>query len=123
MPKKAFYETEEFQKLKAEWDQKLEESKFVDIEKNDTETMIQPEVFNQFKRRYNGSANYSDLCQAILRSYQFKKPWHKTIFELHAEGKSCREIENWFETNLDRKVDHSTVGRIVERIKRDFNKA
>ena len=121
MAKKKFYETEEFAQLNAEWKQKLEESGFDDIEKNETDTIIRPQEFYPASR-YAFTKDYYEYCQDVLRNYPFKRDIDQIIFELHAQGMSDRQIEAELKRRELRAYTYRRVNQIVNQIKNDFGR-
>ncbi len=122
-PKK-FYETNDFKKAKAQWYGLLKETGFADIEEGEDETVIRPQVITgtEVKKQYQGGLDYYQLCQSIIRDYKFKKEVHRTIFELHAEGKSERDIVTWLHANTTLTYSQKGINKIIHRIKLEFDK-
>lgn len=118
--KKKFYETEEFKRLNKEWQKKLEESGFEDIEKSDNDFIRQHQVFTADKVQSEGGREYYLLCQKILREYDFKDNLHRLIFELHTEGKSVREISTFLQLNSERTLKKSVISDVINKIKNTF---
>lgn len=84
--------------LQDEWDQKLRDSGFEDIEdRHSPREMLKTWHSTQFARRFNkerfdARRDYFDRATHFLHSHPFRSVLEKTIWELHSEGKSLREI-------------------------------
>ena len=119
---KKFFETDSFVKVQAEWAAKLKQSGFNDLEDAaDPDAYIQPEIISK-KSRYGFDEEHFELCQSILRDYPFREDLQRAIFELHAEGKSIREIEQWLSENSTKRLGRNRIHEIIKRIKEDFGR-
>lgn len=118
---KKYYETDEFRKMQEAWYARLAEEGFQDTEKNDTDTIIQPQVFTRVKNQVRGGLEYYAWCQRILRNYGFKNELHQLIFELHAEGVPNRDIVAELERRGLRKYHNTGIMKIIDRIVKDFS--
>ncbi len=111
------FKTKNFKKLQDQWYKKLADSGFKDIE--DTR-MEEPMLFkhdnkiflNLTPEQYSERLKYFDNARSLLFTFKFKNVLHKTVWELHCEGFSVREIE----TKLNRKIRKSSVNNIIQDI-------
>lgn len=90
-----FYETKEFKKLNEEWAKKLEDSEFVDIEKNTTEYEYLPVAFDARKTMYKTletTKEYFSQADDFLQNGKFNSTKEREIWEHHCNGDSIREI-------------------------------
>lgn len=94
-----FYQSSSFKALEAEWKAKLASSGFEDIESD--ESTLKQYASSDFAKRpeYDQSKEeYYRLAGHFLHEYHFRDSrgstwqWKKQVWELHAEGKSIREI-------------------------------
>lgn len=126
--------TKEFNKLQAEWDQKLADSGFVDIEQRDghikkssrTKFGASSEVAMSAKEEYYRYAGY------FLHDYPFPTHVHRRIWELHSQGQGRFRImatlkaeKVWFEsTPKERsKSPYSLrVQKIIEHLRSEMFK-
>jgi hypothetical protein len=121
MPKNKFYQTDGFKSLKAAWDVKLDESGFRDIEKGESEYIVSPQVFHTKEDEYHTLDNQR-LCEEILLNYDFRRPVDRKIFELHTQGKSIREIEEYLQYNSIRKLKKTQISDLLMRVKENYLK-
>ena len=104
-----FRKSEPPNELQKEWNQKLKDSGFVDIEEN---WQSHAEYFrNKAHKSVLGYEDYYHKAQEFLRLYDFDSRLDLTIWTLHSEGKTVREIEN------QTQVTKSTAHRIIMRLK------
>ncbi len=91
-----FFQSQSFKALNAEWEAKLKDSGFEDIERD--ENNLKEYASSDFKKRpeYDQSKEeYYRLAGQFFHDYSFRGPnreWKKRVWGLHAEGKSIREI-------------------------------
>lgn len=84
--------------LVIEWDQKLRESGFIDIEDRDSpREMLKSWHSTLFihrfdQERFSARQQYFELVTQFLHSYEFDSELEREIWFLHSEGKSLREI-------------------------------
>jgi hypothetical protein len=132
MSKKKYYETAEFKKLQGEWEKKLQSSGFDDIEPTHDEYYIRPQEFVVDKKKTSGGLDYYQLCQQILREYDFGHAsaesdresfiadTRRLIFELHTEGRSRREISDSLKDNGVRAYSDKRCEQIIQEIKENY---
>jgi uncharacterized protein YggL (DUF469 family) len=121
MGKKKFYETDEFKALNAKWQGRAKKSGFDDIDPGDT-SVINSQIISTQKTQYDGGNSYYEFCQIILREFRFQKEIHRTIFTLHAEGKSEREIQSWIKKNTMVNFSKTGIHDLIIRVKESFLK-
>jgi hypothetical protein len=120
--KKLFNQTAQFKALQKEWYSLLKETGFDDIEAGDKNGIIQPQVFVQDKTQSSGGLSYFEFCHQILREYRFKKEIHRTIFSLHTEGMSERDIVRHLSENHGIKFSQQGINVLINRVKESFLK-
>jgi len=98
MPKNIKIGSPEFKAMEQEWYQKLKEDGFEDIE--DTSRKDMPlKTWHSIKFKLKDSKTrmhkqtYYEDAKELLLTYKFKNETHKTIWSLHCEGLSSRDIE------------------------------
>jgi hypothetical protein len=105
MAKKAFYQTEEFKKLNAKWAKRARVGRIRGHrEGRDRTASFALRSLRLHKSQYDGGNSYYELCQIILRDFDFRKDIHRTIFAQHAEGRSEREIVAYLQENSSIKI-------------------
>jgi hypothetical protein len=122
MAKKPVYETAAFKKLQAEWYGNLKASGFHDLEVTESDCVIRPQLFVTKTSQHEVGHNFHELCQNILREFEFKRPIDREIFELHAEGKSLLDIEKYLEVNSLRKLKKDAINDIIKKTKNMYIK-
>lgn len=107
-----------FSELKRLWYNKLKATGFKDIEKtiNGADVLVTYDA-TWFKARgtpdvVGAQTEYYKLARDLLHTFAFESKRDKFIWELHSEGKSCRE------TQAITKVHKDIVNRIVRKISR-----
>lgn len=116
---KKFYETSTFKKQQAEWYSKLKVEGFQDIEQSDKHGIVQPQIFRTKKHLQKGD-DYYQFCQNILQNYNFRSERDRVVFELHTEGYSSREIEEYLEKSIYATLTHTAINNLILRIKTGF---
>lgn len=118
------FNSPEFKALSAEWDEKLEQSKFVDVEQTVGRHRLlklwHASRFNQSwaRRRFVEIDGYYDWAKSLLRAFPFKNHTHRKIWELHCDGKSKREIAKAI-SDLSPCYRKSQVGNIINLIRQE----
>lgn len=128
MAKKKYYETDEFKALHSQWNDKLEAAGFEgELESLEEECIVKPQVFKADKVQSHGGLEYYEFCQQVLREFHWDLNEESkiddvrySIFFLHSEGKSNREIAQYLVDNSLRPYDQRHCGRIIAKIKNDF---
>lgn len=90
-----FFQTSEFKSLNDEWKQKLKDSGFADIERDEDSLPDWSTAFARHPEYGRSKEEYYRLAGQFLHEYRFRGPegqWMKRIWELHANGTSIREI-------------------------------
>lgn len=126
MGTKKFYETDSFKSLQDDWDKKLEESGFEDIETRDGEYSVEPQKFKTNKSKFTGGIDHYQYCQSILQNYRFpegpKGDLHRAIFEHYAEGRTMSEIESWIKTQDTKPLSRMRINQIINQIKQNYGR-
>lgn len=114
MKTKKYYETKEFQQLNKEWESKLKESGFSDIEKPSKRytNVIQNEEFEYCEKK----ENHFDICREYLNSGRIKDELDVKIFSLYCEGYSLREIEAKINGRLTKTPLAYRINKLLEII-------
>lgn len=104
--------------LKREWDQFLESSGFVDIEKDqrnlDGKCSAQVALMDNYREKtlFDSRMNYYQWAREKLNTGKFKSESDKLIWECHAEGMPRRKIAPRIG------LEHSWVTRKIHRIEK-----
>lgn len=115
------FSTDKFKKLRAEWDLKLEQSGFKDIEDGDEEFTDHKSLCDLNQRIHFKAGikelteSYWDWACAALYHSAFKSPRDKRIWELHTQGFSCTKIS--IEVGLERSWCTRKILRITKYLK------
>lgn len=108
----------EFKKLQADWDAKLKESGFEDAETRDgnLKTWHKYDVLDRFSREDGETKmEYFAAAGRFLHDYQFESLSERTVWQLHCEGLSIRQI---LKAIKDSKVKSKwKVHQIVQKLK------
>jgi hypothetical protein len=88
---KKYYETNEFKKINREWEQKLKESGFIDIE--EPKRRNTPNIQKQEIKYCEKQENHFDMCREYLNSGKIKDETYLYIFNLYCEGFDIRTTE------------------------------
>lgn len=93
-----FWSSKDFKKLNAKWAKKLKESGFEDIEQDETHlnfwngsrlaTLYTDEQFQARQEYYR-------IAGQFLHEYKFDSDLDRTIWEMHANGSSIRNITTY----------------------------
>jgi|GEM_PF-5044513 len=102
------FETEQFLKLKREWDKKLKESGFKDIESDTSKTPRLKKNTSDFENKRAFEVFY----EFSLKKSNFKKPVHRAYFKLYCEGLTYKAIAESL------KRDKTTIFEVVKRYKK-----
>lgn len=84
----------EYEKLKALWYEKLKKSGFKDIEQDEYNLKIWSTQFTQQKsiNTWQAKESYYNMANKFLHDYTFKSRLDQIIWEYHANGMSVRSI-------------------------------
>lgn len=86
--------------LVTEWDQRLKESGFQDIEDRDSPREMLKSwhstlfIHRYDKERFSARQQYFELATQFLNAHEFNSDLEREVWFLHSEGKSLREIAN-----------------------------
>ena len=114
MKTKKYYETKEFQQLNKEWENKLKESGFSDIEDKDVRfsNLIRKENIEVCEKK----ENHFDLCREYLNNGEIKDELDLKIFTLYCEGFTVRGIEKKLKNTLKHVAISYRINKILEVI-------
>lgn len=116
------FKTPKFKALFQEWNAKLKDSGFEDIEDFTLEepwpvfwdnfhfSRMDPDVFKARQLYY-------EKARALLHTYKFFKPEHKQIWAMYSEGSTIRQIA---EVMNKKKYKKSTIFNIVREIQEEL---
>ncbi len=114
----------EFKKLEAEWNKKLKDSGFEDIESSREEYRnIRTFHSNYFHSKYTAeqieeTLNYYSTCMHFYWRYtKFRSKTEKEIWFLHSQGHSRRKIADELTSN-GFKITHDVVQYHIGRLKK-----
>lgn len=121
-------ECKDCQSLQKECYKILAESDFEDIEDTDKSSRLL-KAWHSFRfpsihlSKRQGLEDYYRLAGALLHTFQFEKPIHRFIWELHCEGKSKREIETALqESEHEPKYKRETILNIIQKIAQEIKR-
>lgn len=111
--------TKEFKKLQQEYDDRLAEAGFHDIEdRNSPRENLKTWDSHTFRKIdpivAEAIRDYFSAAQALLHEREFRSELEKRIWELHSKGLQLMEIAK--ETRQDRQK----IYRVVKRIKKEI---
>lgn len=107
----SIFTTKKFKRLKAEWDKKLLETGFDDIENEDGSLKASTDsrtIANALKEKEEREAYYIIATQ-FLHSHQFKNDTEKKIWAEHCEGTGIRNI-----AKLVKLTNYKTYSTIIK---------
>lgn len=110
-----YYNTKEFEALHKEWQKKLEDSGFVDVEQADGHLkQYHASLFRRKKTKTFNSTKkeYYRIAGQFLHMHRFKNQLEHDIWSAHCVGKSFREIGEV------KNISEQKVRRTVERIRK-----
>jgi hypothetical protein len=113
-----FFQSKEFKKLNHQWNKKLKQKGFHDIE-DEKQRFVDHGTLEDLKQRKNFKPGIFELnleyylwANSQLHTNKFKDEKHKVIWENHANGLSCAEISELI--NLDR----TWISRLIKQIRK-----
>ena len=117
--------SKEFKELKAKWYKKLEEKGFNDIEQD--EEHLKAWHSHYFRERYSPSRfeakqEYYRAASKFFHDYKFENPTDKSIWRLHVEGLSSRDIAAYRQKNCVRPWSFPAVAAIIKRLSKEMRK-
>jgi transposase-like protein len=114
----------DYEKEKAKWYKKLENSGFVDIEQDEDNlkkwsSVFTAEVGKHSLELWKIKAEYFQMATNFLEEYKFDNNVEKVIWEYHANGLSIREIADLLKKARVKSVGvkKSNVSLIIKRLK------
>lgn len=91
--RKRFWKTEKFKAIKEEWYQKLSDSGFVDIEKNER---LKQRADNSYRTKdltlIENKSRYFDLLGQWAHEEEFKTEIHRIVIERRSQGVKIKDI-------------------------------
>lgn len=106
----------EFKRLQREWDQKLKDSGFEEIEDRESP--------REFLKRWHGSyfrstwsearEAYFQKASSFLNWYGFSSILERAVWQKHSEGRTLREIEK--ETVAGRRISKDRAHKIIRAL-------
>ncbi len=128
MAKKKYWETEEFKREAAIWEDKLKESEageeFPAFTTHEQEYIIKPKVVTPDKIQSPSGLDYYAFCHQVLREFDFGDGFpgevRRKVFELHTEGKTVREIEVILKENGPKALSYVRISQIINDVKDKF---
>lgn len=122
-------EPNEFQRLNEEWQQKLKDTGFKDIENKNYDLMsFHGTLFNGHKRTQDSTEymesklQYFQMASSLLNDYRFKTKLDKTVWTYHAEGKKNTEIFKLLGEKLKLTKINGIVLALKEKMKKKYIK-
>lgn len=109
-----FYETVEFKKINRKWKKKLKASGFKDIESN--EFTLQHFSYEIAYKHNTFTLDYYSKCDSFLLTHTFPNQIDKLIWQMHADGKSVRQIEAYLLLNGISEISYRTVHNKIKAI-------
>ncbi len=123
---KSPFKTAAFKALEREWNEKLKDDGFRDIEKLSNEAYRLPEKLPKAwhncrfqkipKLKIRSTQEYYSRARDLLWTYEFKNETQKKIWELHCEGMSKREIAKEIK-DFPKSYGREQVGNILRKIR------
>ncbi len=112
-----------FNKLQTEWYNKLKEEGFEDIEQDGEERLLKEWDFNFFRNKYDEityqtTLIYYDKAKKLLKTYPFRNDTHRSIWQMHCNGLTEREIAKRVGT-YKKSMIHHILSPIKKTIRRD----
>lgn len=109
----------DFDKLQDEWDKKLYDSGFRDIETRDDRLKTwSTKLFSYHQSdAWEAKRSYYQMAENFLGDYKFDTEREKTIWAYHAEGISCRDIAKIFKDAKVKGLSKSMVFAVIKKLK------
>jgi hypothetical protein len=104
-------------KLTAEWAQKLIDSGFSDIEREDGHFVYRDSSMIDYRNKnWEAQAEYFYLASDFLNVHKFKSNLERIIWEYHANGLSVVDIAETLSKVRRNKIGRMTVWRILKKL-------
>jgi hypothetical protein len=112
----------DFDKLQAEWDEKLKESGFQDIESRDDRLKKwSTKLFSYYQSdAWEAKRTYYQMAENFLGDYKFETEREKTIWAYHSEGISCRNISKIFKDAGIKGLSKSMVFSVIKKLQKSM---
>jgi hypothetical protein len=123
------FKTKEFQDLQKVWNRKLEKSGFQDIERSDrvgkASGRLKTDALKNITQSYTAEQfavkeEYYRLAGQFLHDYKFKSDNDRTIWRMHSEGISVRDIIRALKkkgVTAYKDLVHGTIKRLADEMK------
>lgn len=118
--KPKFWETNEFKELEKEWYRKLEENKFLDIEKKKNgESFLRQRSGYCYRRTIQNQVSarqeyYELMAQCFQSEFRFKDEIEEYVMEKTAHGGSINEISRVLR-NINERYHRGTIRLIIQK--------
>lgn len=119
------FNNKEFKDLQTTWYEKLKEKGFKDIEKNENALNLYESAYFSDSRRITAEVvaakqTYYQIAGHFLNDHPFKNAFDKKVWEMHANGKSIREIA----ATIKRPGFKDKINLTIQRLEKEMiNKA
>lgn len=108
------YQSKQFKLLFAEWNDRLKQSGHKEIEDFEKGSLINSS--SHLNQNQNiGRKDYYEMAEEVLETYWFDRPEYFTLWQLHANGASVREIAHHLSKKAFKK---SSVATLIKKIQR-----
>jgi hypothetical protein len=110
----------EYDKLRAIWYKKLEESGFEDIEQDDDKLKAWSSRFahDNVRQLMEDRQPYYRLCDRFLNEFKFDSNFETVIWEYHSNGLSNKQIDKLFKETKAFKTNRHTIWLIIKRLEK-----
>lgn len=112
----------EFNKLKALWYKKLEESGFTDIEQDEIYLKRGVSVIDPRRITWQSQAEYYHMATNFLNDHRFRSNLEKVMWEYRSEGMSIRDIAITLSKALTKPIPRMSAWRIINRLEQLMKK-
>ncbi len=114
-----FFETQAFKELNAKWREKLENSGFEDIEREDERLHNYSDHLGENVEYNQSKEEYYRLAGHFLHDHKFTNDAEKRVWELHSMGWGSRRIARKVPRAIDISLDpRNTTGGYDTRVKK-----
>lgn len=114
---KKYWESKDFKDLQSQWNDKLKDDGFEDIEQDDGNLKRWDSVFfkiNQNDVQFEAKETYYRLAGNFLYEHKFANELERTIWKMHSTGESLRHITKALEKSLPEPI---TQYKVYETLK------
>lgn len=109
----------DYEKLRAVWYKKLEQSGFEDIEQDEDNLKVWSSRYarKSYVRTIPARVAYREAAEDFLRDYKFESELDKVIWEYHVEAVSIRDMSATLNKALGIKTTRNSVHKTIKRLK------